>query len=82
MESENEIRDLLRKVLELEQKNNRMLSGIKRSIMWSRITQIIYWLLIFGLAVGAYYYLQPYIDKALSAYGGFKGAVENVKNTF
>ena len=82
MDSENENRDMLRKILELEQKNNKMLQGIKSSILWSRIFQVAYWIVILGLGIGAFYYLQPYIDQVLSAYGGFKGGVENVKNLF
>lgn len=79
---DQEVKDTLRKVLELEQKNHSMLLSIKRSIFWTRVFTILYWIVIIGAAIGAYYYLQPYIDQVLATYGSFKGSIEQVKNAF
>lgn len=79
---DQEDKNTLRKVLELEQKNNKMLLSIKQSMMWGRIFRYAYWIVIIGAAVGAYYYIQPYIDGLIEAYGGFKGDIQNVRNIF
>ena len=70
---EQEDKEMLRKTLELSQKNYNMISSIKRSIFWTKVFSVIYWIFIVVVAVGAYYYLQPYIDKLLSVYSSFKG---------
>ncbi len=77
-----EDKNTLRKVLELEQKNNKMLNSIQKSMFWSKVFRAIYWVIIVAVSIGAYYYIQPYIDQAISAYGGFKGDVMNMKNLF
>ena len=78
---DQEVKDTLRKVLELELKNNSMLVSIKRSILWTRVFSVLYWIIIIGVAIGAYYYVQPYIDGVLKAYGGFKGAIQQAKDS-
>ena len=75
---DQEEKELLRRILETTQKNNKMLSSIKQSMLWSRIFTYVYWIIILGTAVGVYYYLQPYIDDLLKVYGGFKGNINNI----
>jgi hypothetical protein len=77
-----EDKSTLRKVLELEQKNNKMLASIQKSMFWSKVFRTIYWVIIIGASIGAYYYVQPYIDGAVQAYGGFKGSIMNFKDVF
>jgi hypothetical protein len=76
---EAEDKEILKRVLELSQKNNRMLQSIQRSMFWSKVYRYIYWIIIVGAAIGAYYYLEPYIDGVLQVYGSVK---ENVTNIF
>ena len=54
--------------------NNEILRKIRRSMFWSRVVKIIYLLLIAGLTLGAYYYVQPYIEGMVGAYQGVTGA--------
>ena len=44
----------------------------------SRIMSIAYWVLIIGSAVGAYYFIQPYIDQLMGIYGGAKSNLDSV----
>ena len=67
MNPENE--DTLHKILELAEENNHMLRKMRRSIIWGRIFHGLYWLLIIGATVGAYYYIQPYLMAILGAFG-------------
>ena len=65
-----EDRKLLYKVVKLSEENNDMLKGLYRSMRIRRIFTVIYWTIIIGLTIGAYYLVEPYAD---SIYGGFKG---------
>ncbi len=56
-----ETREMLKKTLELEEENHKMLKRMERRDRWARIFKIFYWLIIVGTALGAYYFLQPYI---------------------
>ncbi len=71
-----ESKQLLEKTLELEQDNNRMLRSMRRSMIWGRVMNILYWLIIIGISVGAFYFIQPYFDKIMNLYNsipsGFK----------
>lgn len=75
---DSEDRDVLRRVLELSQKNNKALVSIQRSMFWGRVYRYIYWIIIAGVAVGAYYYLEPYINGVLQVYGSLKDNVTNI----
>ncbi len=66
-------REMLKKALELSQENNKMLHSIKRGMMWGRVTRILYWVIIIGASIGAYYYVEPYLNTAIGAYGSVKG---------
>ncbi len=65
-----EERELLNKCVTLSEDNNQILHSIKRSMRWASITRAIYWIFIIGSAIGALYFLQPYIDQLKSVYSG------------
>jgi hypothetical protein len=77
---EPEEREMLKKTLELAQENNKMLYSIRRGMFWSRIMNIVYWIIIIGAAFGVYYYIAPYIDSAVGAYGNVKVDLKNFGN--
>lgn len=77
-----EEKEILKKTLELAQENNQMLHSIRRGMFWGRIMRIIYWVVIIGAALGAYYYISPYIDSAVGAYGSVKTDLQNFGNMF
>jgi hypothetical protein len=72
-----ESKKLLEDTFVLAQENNKMLHSLVRSMRISRIVSIIYWVLIIGSAVGAYYFIQPYIDQLMSIYGGAKSNLDS-----
>ncbi len=76
-----ESKELLKATLELSQENNNMLRSMKRSMQMSRVMSSIYWLFIIGSAVGAYYYIQPYIDQVLDVYSGASDKVNSINDT-
>jgi uncharacterized membrane protein len=75
-----EEKEMLKKALELSQENNKILHSIRRQMLAGRIFRIVYWVAIVGAAIGVYYYITPYIDSAVGAYGGIKNDLQNFGN--
>ncbi len=73
---------ILKKTLELAQENNKMLHSIRRQMIWGRVFRIAYWVVIIGAAIGLYYYIDPYINEAISVYGNIKGDFRNFGDLF
>jgi hypothetical protein len=67
--------DLLRRTYEIEKENNTMLKTLYRSMLWGRLFRFAYWVIIISAMLGAYYYVQPYIDPVLKAYNNVSGFV-------
>ena len=74
-----EERELLNKAVGLAEENNQMLHSMRRSQRWSSIARAIYWVFIIGSAVGAYYFIQPYIDQMMQLYGSASDVLKNFK---
>ena len=70
----------LNKVLDLVKENNKMLRKIRRGQKRSQIVRIAYWLIIIGISVGAYYYIQPYINMLQDFTGEARDTLDNIKN--
>lgn len=77
-----EEKEMLKKTLELAQENNKMLHAIRRGMLWGRIMRVVYWVIIIGAAIGVYYYIEPYIDSAVGAYGSVKGDLKSFGDLF
>lgn len=82
IDMEPEEREMLKKTLKLSQENNEILHSIRRSMFWSRMVRGIYWIVIIGATIGIYYYIEPYIDNAINAYGNVKGDLKNFTDLF
>ncbi len=68
-----EEKSLLERTYKLAEENNSMLRSIRRSTRLSLIFRAIYWLVIIGFSVGAYYFVQPYLTQLLGLYGSLSG---------
>jgi Na+/proline symporter len=77
-----ESKKLLEETYSLEEENNRMLHALKRSMLWSRIMSVIYWILILGISVGAFYFIQPFLDQATSMYDSIKSNIDSASSLF
>ena len=75
-----EEKQLLKRSLELAQENNDILHSMQRSMRLQRIMSILYWVFIIGSAVGAYYFIQPYIESITGAYGGASSSFKDLFN--
>lgn len=74
--NDQRIRELLEQNLELNQQNNELLHKIYRSIVWRRIIRIVYWVVIIGVAIGAFYFLQPYVEVLFETYEQFRNGIQ------
>ena len=78
-----EMRRLLQNIAANTEENNVILRKLHRSMIWGRVFRVIYWLVILALAVGSFYFIQPYIEASAGFFGiDFKGDgfVEFFKN--
>ncbi|MFA6300782.1 MAG: hypothetical protein WC609_00320 [Candidatus Paceibacterota bacterium] len=77
-----ESKKLLEDTYALEEENNRMLHSLRRSMLWSKVMSVIYWILILGISVGAFYFIQPYMDQAMKVYNEVKVNLDNAGSLF
>jgi hypothetical protein len=61
-----EERSLLQRTYALVEENNVILRGIRRANRWGVAIKIFYWLVIIGVTLGAFYFVQPYIETTLN----------------
>jgi hypothetical protein len=57
----HELKELVRQSIALGEENNVLLRKMRTSARWSSFFRVIYWLIIIGLSVGAFYFIQPYV---------------------
>lgn len=65
---EPDLRGNLKELLELTRENNQLLHKANNRARWGMIIKTIYWIVIIGFTIGAYYYIQPYLDTAMQNY--------------
>ena len=75
-------RQMLRVALELSRKNNEVLNKLYRATLWGRAIKFVYWLLLIGVTVGSFYFLQPYFETLMGVYGGVTSTQNQVKEFF
>lgn len=68
---------LLEQTYELAKENNVMLQKIrgyqKRALMF----RVVYWVIIVAFAYGAYFYIEPYVQKFISLYSSGNQSLQN-----
>ena len=76
-----EERELLNRSVELGEENNKMLHSIKRSMFMARLMSWLYWLIIIGVSIGAFYYIEPYLNKMMDLYNSVSNTQQKINNT-
>lgn len=73
-----ESKQLLQNTLALAEENNKLLHKIrgvqKRETFW----QILKLILIIGVALGLFYYLEPYLNKVMDLYNSVSGMQQKI----
>ncbi len=67
---DEEEKRLLQEILALQKENNEMLLSYKKNIRWNNLSRIFYWILIAGIAFGAFYFIKPYLGSFMNIYSG------------
>ena len=76
---ESDERKMLTQTLKLAEENNKLLKKMNRSIQWGRLFKMLYWVVIIGSAVGAYYFLQPLFESFKETLGGFSSSMDDLQ---
>ena len=63
-----ETSQLLRRLTELTEENNKILLKIQSKARWAMFFSIVKWTLFIGLTIGSYFVVQPYIDQTMQLY--------------
>jgi len=71
----------LQEILELSRENNHLLKGVYRRARWGMFFWILRWALILGILLGAYYYVEPYVNKVTDTYQRTSDTVRGFQNT-
>jgi hypothetical protein len=70
-----ESKKLLEETFSLAEDNNKMLHKIRSMQKWASFMRVMYWLIIIGVSVGSFYFLQPYVNEV-------KNMIEVTGSTF
>ncbi len=65
-------------IKELTIENNKMLHSIQRRARFGLIWKIIYWGFLIGATIGAFYFIQPYVDSLKEAYTGVQNTQKQI----
>lgn len=64
-----EEKSLLERTYKMAEENNTILRSIRRTARIGTVMKVLYWTVIIGLSVGAFYFLQPYLEFMKSTLG-------------
>jgi hypothetical protein len=65
---DQEERSLLDENLRVSRENHQLLLKVRSVQRWSSVTRILYWVILIGISFGAFYFLQPYIERIMKIY--------------
>lgn len=61
--ADDELKQLLKRNIEASEESLKILKKINRARVFGNIYTFFKWLIIIGISVGAYYYIEPYIGQ-------------------
>ncbi len=73
---DNEIREINEKLGELQdmmEDNQRMVKSLYTKAKWSTVLSLFKWILIIGITIGSFYYIQPFIERFMVAFDSISG---------
>ncbi len=79
------VKTLLEETKKLVEDNNKILHSIQKRERLSFLVRILYWLVIIGIGVGAFYYVKPYMEQLMKVYQSIKETeqkIEQLPNSF
>jgi TRAP-type C4-dicarboxylate transport system permease small subunit len=76
-----EEKSLLERTYKLADENNSILRAMRRANRIGTAMKILYWVIIIGATVGAFYFLQPYINSMMGIIDEAQKVIQNVGST-
>ena len=76
-----ESKKLLENTFELTKDNNKLLRKIRGVQKWQAFYSIAKIVVIVGIALGAVYYLEPYVDKLIGLYNQISGVKQSLDSS-
>ncbi len=80
MDQHSELKKAIQENRRLIEENQNILKKIRRSMVISRSLTVLYWVVIAGIAFGAYYFVQPYIEAVQNVYTNVRTGYEDVQH--
>lgn len=62
---DDDIREEIQEIKKLTEENNEILLSIQRKARFTFFFKLLYWLVIIGIAAGAFYFIKPYIEAGM-----------------
>ena len=78
MEDSDELKKLLRQNLEISRESFKILKKLHRARKFALAFKILYWTAIILMVLGAYYYVQPFVDTFAKTFGEMKEDVSAI----
>jgi len=80
MFEEKELKELLKKNIEISGESLKILRKMHRSAIIGRFFWILKWLVIIGLSAGIYYYIEPYLRTIIDNFNAISSGLSEIKN--
>ncbi|HYC34698.1 MAG TPA: hypothetical protein VEC13_03110 [Candidatus Paceibacterota bacterium] len=82
METDEDLKAKIDETYELSLENNKMLRSIQKRARWSFLGRLVYWIIILGVAVGAFYYVKPYVEDLIKVYDSIRQTESKIQEGF
>jgi hypothetical protein len=76
-----ESKKLLEETFRLAQENNNMLRKVRSVQKWGTYWSLLKVLLIIGIALGSFYFLEPFVNKFISIWNNVSGSQQQNLNS-
>lgn len=74
-----ELKALVKENLELTRETHDLVKKMHSAQKWGRFFRILYWVILIGISVGAFYFLQGPLMQLIDTYQGLLGGIEKAQ---
>ncbi|MDP3958005.1 MAG: hypothetical protein Q8Q36_00900 [bacterium] len=74
-----ELKTLIKENLALARETNELVHKMHSAQKWARFLRLLYWLVLIGISVGAFYYLSGPLQTLIDTYRGLLGGFEKAQ---
>lgn len=74
-----ELKALVKENLKLARETHDLVEKMHSAQKWGRFFRILYWVILIGISVGAFYFLQGPLMQLIDTYQGLLGGIEKAQ---